>query len=64
MAGFDQGNITTYQVQEIRQVQLDAGGSTETYSAILLHTDLGFKILLCKPERNHGWWTRFYAVEE
>ena len=64
MSGFDQGHIKTYRIQEVRQVQLDVGGSMETYSAVLLHTDLGTMILLCKPEPDNRWWSRFYIVEE
>ena len=60
MFGFDQGHIKTYQIQEIREVQLD----TETYSAALVQSDLGKKVFLFKPERNNRWWTRFYDVEE
>jgi len=60
MFGFDQGHIKTYQIQKIRQVQLD----TETYSAALIQSDFGKKIFLFKPERNNRWWTRFYDVEE
>lgn len=60
MVGFDQGHIKTYQIQEIREVQLN----TETYSAALVQSDLGKKIFLFKPERNNRWWTRFYDVEE
>lgn len=61
MIGFDQGHIKTFTIQEIRQVQLNTG-NTETYSAALLQTDLGPKILLFKPENNNNWWTRFYDV--
>jgi len=64
LCGFDQGHIETYRIQEVRQVQLDVGGSMETYSAALLHTDLGTMILLCIPEPNNRWWSRFYIVEE
>jgi hypothetical protein len=58
--GFDQGHIQTYQIQNIRQVRLD----TEIYSAALVHSDLGKKIFLFKPERSNMWWTRFYDIEE
>jgi hypothetical protein len=60
MVGFDQGHIKTYQIQEIREVQLD----TETYSAALVQSNLGKKIFLFKAERNSRWWTRFYDVQE
>jgi hypothetical protein len=56
--GFDQGHIKTYTIQEIRQVQI----GTETYSAALLQSDLGRKILLFRPERHNQLWTRFYEV--
>jgi len=60
-SGFDQGHIKSYQIQEIRQVQLSTG-LTETFSAALMQSDLGTKILLFKPEENNRWWTRFYDV--
>ncbi len=58
--GFDQGHINTYRIQKVRQVLLD----TETYSAALVESDLGKKILLFKHERDNHWWTRFYDVEQ
>ena len=61
LVGFSQGHIQSYQVQEIRQVQITTG-LTETFSAALLQTDLGTKILIFKPEGDDRWWTRFYDV--
>jgi hypothetical protein len=61
MSGFDQGHIKTYHIREVRQVQLNTG-QMENYSAALVESDLGTKILLFKHEGNNRWWTRFYAV--
>jgi len=49
MAGLNEGQIKTYKIHEVRQVQLTNGG-TETYSAALVESDLGTKILLFKYE--------------
>jgi len=63
MTGFDQGHIKTYKMLEVREVELNVGRN-EPYSAALVESDLGMKILLFKPERNSHWWTRFYSVPE
>jgi len=63
MTGFDQGHIKSCEILKVRQVELITGGK-ETFSAALIKSDLGTKILLFKPEKNNRWWTRFYDVEK
>jgi hypothetical protein len=62
-SGFDQGHIKTYRIREVRQIQLNAG-RMETYSAALVESDLGTKILLFRYEQTNRWWTRFYDVPD
>jgi hypothetical protein len=62
MTGFDQGHIKTCQIREVRQVQLNRTGRMESYSAALVESDLGTKILLFKHMGKKWWWTRFYDV--
>jgi hypothetical protein len=61
MTGFGQGHIKTYQIREVHQIQLNSG-LMETFSAALVESDLGTKILLFKHEGRNRWWTRFYDV--
>ena len=63
MTGFDQGHIKSFQIQEVRKVEI-IGARKETFSAALIESDMGTKILLFKPEKNNRWWTRFYDVEK
>lgn len=63
MTGFDQGHIKSFQIQEVRQLELIAAGR-QTFSAALIDSDLGKKIFLFKPTKGNQWWTRFYNIEE
>jgi hypothetical protein len=60
-AGFSGGHIETYEIRETRQVQLNTG-QMETFTAILIDSDLGAKIFLCKYEQSNQWWGRFFDV--
>ena len=58
--GFDQGHITSYKIQEIRELtKLKVGENEAPYMAALIESDLGKKIFLFRPERNNRWWVRF-----
>jgi len=57
MTGFDEGQIKSYQVIEVRQVEI----KHEKYFAALLNSDLGQKVLLFRYEYEH-WWHRFYNI--
>jgi len=64
MWGFDNGHIKTYQVPEVRKVQLKA---MPNCSAALIESDLGRKILLFRYEQHEKtsfWWTRFYDATQ
>ena len=61
MTGFDSGHMKSWRILDVRKVDLVTGGK-ETFSAALVESDLGAKILLFRPERNGRWWTRFYDV--
>jgi hypothetical protein len=58
MAGFDEERITSYQIVEIRRVDLKA---VPDCSAALLKTNIGEKILLFKYEGTL-WWSRFFDI--
>ena len=63
LTGFDQGQIKTYTIREMRRVNLNEDG-TNKYSAILLDSDCGKKIILFRYEGERlGWWTRFYDAK-
>jgi hypothetical protein len=47
MTGFDQGRVTSYTVLKIRQVHI-RGSLPDFYKAVLVRTDCGEKIVLCK----------------
>ena len=62
---FDQGMIKSYKIEEIRQVDLfDINGKTEQYTAALLHTDFGPKVIVFNFKTFNRWWARFYPVEK
>ncbi len=55
-----EGFIKTYQIREVRQVEINT--ELETYSAALVQSKLGTKIFLFKPQKDNQWWVRFYDV--
>lgn len=62
---FDKGMIKSYQIEEIRHVDLwDINGNKEQYAAALLKTDLGPKVIVFNFKTFGRWWARFYPVEE
>ena len=62
MTGFDHGHVKTYEIRNVRQVELTNVPMGTPYSAALVQSDLGMKIFLFKPLKNNQWWTRFYDV--
>jgi hypothetical protein len=56
--GFDRGHVSSYKVLEVRQVRIPG------YTAALVHTDLGEKIVLFKYDGQAvgGWWSRVYEA--
>jgi hypothetical protein len=60
MTGFDKGHLTSYKIVEIRQVHI-RGSLPDLYTAALVQTDLGEKIVLFKYDGPKvGWWSRVY----
>jgi hypothetical protein len=60
MTGFDQSHIKTYRIIEIRKVKI-RGSLPDDYSAALIDSDLGKKIVLFQYQGpDVGWWTRVY----
>ncbi|MGA2867154.1 MAG: hypothetical protein ABSF95_21975 [Verrucomicrobiota bacterium] len=63
MSGFDKGHVTTHRILETRQVRIP-GSLPDIYTAVLVDTDLGKKIVLLKHEGPAaGWWSRVYDAE-
>ncbi len=61
MTGFDAGHVKNYRVLKTRKVRI-TGSVPDVYTAALVDTDLGRKIVLLRPYQNptDGWWTRVY----
>lgn len=58
MMEFDRGRVTVHQTVTIRKVEI-AGGPSGLYTAALLDTNLGRKIVLLRHEgESAGWWCR------
>jgi hypothetical protein len=63
MTGFDRGRVTQHQILETRQVSIP-GDLPDIYTAVLVDTNLGKKIVLMKFEGPAGgWWSRVYDAE-
>ena len=63
MTGFDEGHVTQYRILETREVQI-RGSLPDMYTAALVHTDLGNKVVLLKyAGAAAGWWSRVYDSE-
>ncbi|MFA5393731.1 MAG: hypothetical protein WC081_05575 [Candidatus Ratteibacteria bacterium] len=56
MTGFDKGYVTNYRILKIRQVHIQ-GSLPDLYTAALVQTNFGEKIVLFKYEGS-GWWSR------
>jgi hypothetical protein len=60
--GFDRGHVSSYKVLEVRQVHIP-GSLPDRYTAALVQTDLGEKIVLFKYlGQTGGWWSRVYEA--
>ncbi|HEY2328353.1 MAG TPA: hypothetical protein VGI63_00895 [Verrucomicrobiae bacterium] len=59
-AFFDKGQVTSYKILNIRQVHIQ-GVSPELYTAVLVQTNFGKKIVLLKYQEHFAsWWNRVY----
>jgi hypothetical protein len=60
---FDKGRVKTYKILKTKQLQI-RGSLPNLYTASLLDTDLGKKILLYKYSgAATGWWSRVFEAE-
>lgn len=60
MTGFDKGHVTSYKILKIRQVRIQ-GSLPDVYTAVLVQTDFGEKIVLFKYVGPIvGWWSRVF----
>jgi len=50
--------VTSYKILKIRQVHIPSHGESDLYTAVLVQTDRGEKIILLR--RGDGWWWRYY----
>jgi type IV pilus biogenesis protein CpaD/CtpE len=59
-ATFEKGRVTSYKFLKVRQVHIQFY-SPESYTAALVQTNFGEKIVLFKYEEDFGsWWNRVY----
>ncbi|MBN1384176.1 MAG: hypothetical protein JW983_04750 [Elusimicrobia bacterium] len=60
MTGFDKGHVTKYKILKVREVRI-TGSLPDVYTAVLVSTDFGNKIVLIRYDGpNLGWWSRVY----
>lgn len=60
MTGFNNGHVSDYEILKTRQVRIP-GSSQDLYTAAMVRTDLGEKIVMFKYDGPHvGWWSRIY----
>jgi hypothetical protein len=60
--GFDAGHVKQHRILETRQVRI-AGSLPDVYTAVLVDTDMGRKIVLIQGTgTNPKWWSRVYDV--
>ena len=55
------GHVGRHQILETRRVRIPTAGPSDAYTAVLVETDLGRKIVLLQYESpGLGWWSRVY----
>ncbi len=60
MTGFDEGQVTRFKILETRTVHIQ-GSVPDLYTAVLVETKFGEKIVLLRYEgKTIGWWSRVY----
>ncbi len=57
----NRGNLTYRKILEIRPVHMEPGGTN--YTAVLLDTDTGQKIVLLAPEETNSWYFQIYDAK-
>ena len=64
MVGFEKGRVTTHRILETRQVRIDNGVPGTIYTAVLVDTSLGHKIVLLRYlSPSLGWWSAVYVEQ-
>jgi hypothetical protein len=59
---YEGGPIGSTKIEEIRPVTIPPGQLDDQYTAVLVTTNLGRKILLLQYSKAGGWWSRVYDV--
>ena len=62
MTTFDKGRASSFKILEAKSVTI-RGSLPDTYTAVLVNTDLGPKIVLLKYIEAKLWWTKVYDAE-
>jgi hypothetical protein len=63
LSTFDKGRVTKHRIMQTRRVQIP-GEQQELYTAILVETNIGRKVVLLKfSGPAAGWWSRVYAAD-
>lgn len=57
---YEQGPVTTQTIQQTRSVRIADAASNDEYTAVLLDTNLGRKILLLQYSPAIGWWSKIF----
>ena len=52
------GKVTSYKILKTRRVYIPNDSQSDTYTAVLVETNFGQKIILLKP--GSTWWCRYY----
>ncbi len=61
LIGLHGSHVGRHQILETRQVRIPTAGPSDAYTAVLVETDLGRKIVLLQYESpGLGWWSRVY----
>jgi hypothetical protein len=60
--GMPTGQVRSYKILEIRQVHIPNGNGSGLYTAALVQTDSGKKIVLMQYN-GRDWWTRTYDTK-
>jgi hypothetical protein len=61
LVGLQGAHVGRHQVLETRQVRIPTAGPSDAYTAVLVETDLGRKVVLLQYESpGLGWWSRVY----
>jgi hypothetical protein len=60
---YEGGPIGSIAIEEIRPVSIPPGFDSDRYTAVLVHTNLGRKILLLQFQKSDRWWCRVYDAQ-